>query len=72
MFSARSVFEIKGFSPDCPLSYTQKLMSMGFIPGTHFQILKIAPLGDPYQIEIRGYSIYMRQSELNLIEVIKI
>ena len=32
------------------LAYRQKLLAMGLTPGTEFQVLRIAPLGDPVEI----------------------
>lgn len=46
-----------------------RLLEMGIIPGTKIEITKIAPLGDPIQIRIRGFELSIRKSDADLIEV---
>ena len=48
---------------------TRRLMEMGVIPGVAVQVVKTAPLGDPIEIRVRGYSLAMRKSEADAIEV---
>lgn len=50
-------------------SVTRRLMEMGVIPGVAVQIVKMAPFGDPIEIRVRGYSLAMRKSEADAIEV---
>ena len=45
---------------------------MGITRGVVVEIKKIAPLGDPISIELRGYELCLRKSDLNNIEVIKL
>ncbi|MDA1050884.1 MAG: FeoA domain-containing protein [Planctomycetota bacterium] len=40
-----------------------RLLEMGLTPGTEFELIGIAPLGDPIEIEIRGYRLSLRKSE---------
>jgi ferrous iron transport protein A len=47
----------------------QRLMDMGFIPGTHIRVIRNAPLIDPVEIEIKGYHISLRHSEARGVEV---
>jgi ferrous iron transport protein A len=44
-------------------------MEMGVVPGVAVRIVKTAPFGDPIQIRVRGYSLAMRKSEAEAIEV---
>jgi ferrous iron transport protein A len=44
-------------------SYRQKLLAMGLTPGTEFQVKRIAPLGDPIELEVRGFSLSLRKVE---------
>ena len=46
-----------------------RLMEMGLIPGTEVQVLGVAPLGDPIEIELRGYRLSLRRSEGERVEV---
>ena len=51
-------------SPD-----SQRFMEMGLTAGSTVKILKLAPLGDPMEILIRGYHLSLRKSEAHLILV---
>ena len=48
---------------------SRRLMEMGVIPGVRLQVLKTAPFGDPIEVRVRGYSLAMRRSEADAIEV---
>ena len=48
---------------------TRRLMEMGVIPGVAVQVVKLAPFGDPIEIRVRGYSLAMRRSEADAIDV---
>ncbi len=50
-------------------SITRRLLEMGVIPGVTVQVVKMAPFGDPIEIRVRGYSLAMRKSEADAIEV---
>jgi len=47
----------------------ERLLDLGFVPGTSVEILKRAPLGDPVVYGLRGYRICLRASEASLIRV---
>lgn len=47
----------------------QRFMDMGITKGITVKVLKIAPLGDPIEIEIRGYNLSIRKSDAEKIEV---
>jgi ferrous iron transport protein A len=49
--------------------YKGKLLAMGLTPGTEFAITRYAPLGDPVEIRVRGFSLSLRQSEANALLV---
>ena len=53
-------------------SYRQKLLAMGLIRGSEFTITRKAPLGDPIEIKLRGFSLSLRKSEADALEVEKI
>jgi Fe2+ transport system protein FeoA len=48
---------------------TRRLLEMGVIPGISLKVVKKAPFGDPIEVRLRGYSLAMRRSEANSIEV---
>ena len=45
------------------------LMDLGLIKGTQFKVVKVAPLGDPVQITVRGYELSIRKEEAAIVEV---
>jgi ferrous iron transport protein A len=44
-----------------PLS--QRLLDLGLVPGTAVEVIRRAPLGDPLEVELRGYRLCLRRSE---------
>ena len=46
-----------------------RLLDMGFIPKTVVEIRKVAPMGDPIELEIRGYTLTIRKEDAAKIEV---
>lgn len=46
-----------------------RLLEMGLTPGTELVLLGTAPLGDPMELEIRGYRLSVRRSEAARIEM---
>lgn len=48
----------------------QRFMDMGITKGIEVKIIKIAPLGDPIEIEIRGYNLSIRKDDADKIELI--
>ncbi|WP_297979344.1 FeoA family protein [uncultured Methanobrevibacter sp.] len=45
------------------------LLGMGFIRGAEIEVEKVAPLGDPMQLKVKGYSVCLRKEEAKFIEV---
>jgi len=50
-------------------AYRQKLLAMGMLPGTEFTITRIAPLGDPIELSVRGYALSLRKEEAESLAV---
>mgnify|MGYP001166117069 FL=1 len=48
---------------------SKRLMELGVVPGVELQVVKSAPFGDPIEVRLRGYSLAMRRSEADAIEV---
>ncbi|MCH7755978.1 ferrous iron transport protein A [candidate division KSB1 bacterium] len=44
-------------------SNSSDLMEMGLTPGTRVKLVKFAPLGDPMELNVRGYHLSVRRSE---------
>jgi len=51
-------------------SITRRLLEMGVIPGVSLRVIKAAPFGDPIEVRLKGYSLAMRKTEANAIEVV--
>ncbi len=47
-----------------------RLLDMGLIPRTKVQIQKVAPMGDPIELRIRGYELTIRKEDAAKIEII--
>ncbi|WP_083482918.1 FeoA domain-containing protein [Candidatus Berkiella aquae] len=49
--------------------FRHKLLAMGLTPGVIITIIRVAPLGDPIQVKLRGYTLSLRKRECQQIEV---
>ena len=47
----------------------RRIMDMGITKGTELTLKKIAPLGDPLEITVRGYDLSLRKADAEMIEV---
>ena len=47
----------------------RRLMDMGLTKGTSVYVRKVAPLGDPIEVTVRGYELSLRKADAELIEV---
>ena len=47
----------------------RRIMDMGITKGTTVTVRKVAPLGDPMEITVRGYELSLRKADAELIEV---
>ena len=47
----------------------RRIMDMGLTKGTEVYIRKVAPLGDPVEITVRGYELSLRKADAEMIEV---
>ena len=55
--------------PNSTGSVKKKLMDMGLTKNTEVYIRKVAPLGDPIELTVRGYELSIRKADAALIEV---
>lgn len=69
--SAGETAEVIGYDAT-EKSYRRKLLSMGLTKGTVFTVKKIAPLGDPVEIEVRGFKLSLRKGEAEVLKVRKL
>lgn len=54
-----------------PSPLTDRLMEMGMLPGSDVQVIRLAPLGDPMDLKIRGYHLSIRKDEAAQILISK-
>ncbi len=52
--------------------YRRKLLTMGLTPGVEFGITRVAPMGDPVEIRVRGFSLSLRREEAAALDVEKL
>lgn len=68
-YTPDSTWKITGFAREISPVYRQKLLSLGMLPGSSFNVVRIAPLGDPIHIETRRVNLVLRKKDLALLEV---
>lgn len=47
----------------------RRIMDMGITKGVEIRVRKVAPLGDPLEITVRGYELSLRKADAEMIEV---
>ena len=50
-------------------AYKRRIMDMGITKGSELFIRKVAPLGDPVEITVRGYELTVRKADAQCVEV---
>lgn len=59
--------EVAQISGRGPLA--QRLLAMGFLPGTRLRVVQIAPFGDPITVEIDGWRVSLRLRDADALQV---
>lgn len=47
----------------------RRIMDMGLTKGTEVTVRKVAPLGDPIEVTVRGYKLSLRKADAEMVEV---
>ncbi len=47
----------------------RRIMDMGITKGTEIYVRKVAPLGDPVEVKVRGYELSLRKADAEMIEM---
>lgn len=47
----------------------RRIMDMGITKGAEIEVRKVAPLGDPIQVNVRGYELSLRKADAEMIEI---
>ena len=50
-------------------AYKRRIMDMGITKGSELYIRKVAPLGDPVEITVRGYKLSVRKNDAQCVQV---
>jgi Fe2+ transport system protein FeoA len=58
------VVDIRGAGALC-----QRLLAMGFLPGTELRIVQVAPFGDPITVELNGWRVSLRRADASAVGV---
>ncbi|MCB1938244.1 MAG: ferrous iron transport protein A [Rhodocyclaceae bacterium] len=53
-------------------AYRRKLLSMGLTPGVEIAVMRVAPMGDPVEIRVRGSALSLRKDEADALHVEKL
>ncbi len=59
---------VRGYEESDP-GYRSKLLAMGLTKGSMLQVVKVAPLGDPIGVKVRGYDLSLRKAEADVLIV---
>ena len=59
---------VRGFA-EGGRGYRRKLLAMGMTPGVEFEVLRVAPLGDPVEVRVRGSHLSLRKDEAARLQV---
>jgi ferrous iron transport protein A len=54
---------------DTGRGYRRKLLAMGLTPGTELRVTRVAPMGDPVEIQVRGFRLSLRKDEAAALQV---
>jgi ferrous iron transport protein A len=71
MLSVGDSGKILGFD-NSGKAYRKRLLAMGLTPGTEFTVTRFAPMGDPVEIKIRGFSLTLRKNEASVLLIEKV
>lgn len=53
-------------------AYRRKLLSLGVMPGVELNVVRVAPMGDPVEVRLRGFSLSLRRDEAINLQVEKL
>lgn len=49
----------------------RRIMDMGITKGTEVTVRKVAPLGDPIEVTVRGYELSLRKADAEMVEIVE-
>ena len=60
---------VKGVNLHGEGAVKRRIMDMGLTKGTEVHVRKVAPLGDPVEVTVRGYELSIRKADAEMIEI---
>ena len=63
-----SIAKVSGYSK-AGKAFMNRLLAMGLTKGTELKVVRVAPLGDPIEINIRGFNLSLRKNEAEAVMV---
>lgn len=60
---------VTGFVAGGSAAYRRKLLALGLTKGSVFTVTRVAPLGDPVELSVRGFSLSLRRDEADIVLV---
>lgn len=63
--------KVTGFG-EGQMAYRRKLLAMGLTPGIEISVTRVAPMGDPVEIRVRGFALSLRKAEAEALQVEKL
>lgn len=67
--TAAQTGQVTGYTLGSCKEYRQKLLRMGLVKGARFTMIRRAPLGDPLEINLKGFNLSLRAAEADVLEV---
>ena len=61
--------EVGSSDPKVESGESRRLADLGFVPGTRVRVIRRAPLGDPVELELRGFRVCLRRADLGSVYV---
>ncbi len=69
--SVGSKARVSGYQKTSP-AYRKKLLTMGLTPGVELEVIRYAPLGDPIEIMVRGFTLALRKHEADALQLVMV
>lgn len=60
---------VRGFAAGADPGYRAHLLALGFTPGAEISLTRVAPMGDPVEVLVRGARVSLRRAEAAVVEV---
>ena len=65
-FAVGTTWRVQGFQKGSA-DYRKRLLALGVTPGVTFTVTRVAPLGDPIELRLRGAAISVRKNEAHIL-----